>query len=78
MLSMSLSMPSRGAGVRHLPDEVTFEDATFWPLTTSAVMWSWSSGIRPGDALVILGGGLIGKPLYAGHADDRSAADYRC
>ncbi len=50
-----------GAGVRHLPDEVTFEDATFWPLTTSAVMWSWSSGIRPGDALVILGGGLIGN-----------------
>ena len=48
-------------GVRHLPDEMTFENATFWPLTTSAVMWSWSSGIRPGDTLVILGGGLIGN-----------------
>ena len=48
-------------GIRHLPDELTFEDATFWPLTTSAVMWSWASGIKPSDTLVILGGGLIGN-----------------
>ena len=50
-----------GASVRHLPDELTFEDATFLPLTTSTVMWSWASGINPGDTLVILGGGLIGN-----------------
>ena len=37
-----------GAGVRHLPDELTFEDATFWPLTTSATMWSWASGSQTG------------------------------
>ena len=61
MPSMSLSMPNRGGSVRHLPDELTFEDATFWPLTTSSVMWSWASGIKPGDTLVILGGGLIGN-----------------
>jgi len=50
-----------GASVRHMPDELTFEDATFWPLTTSAVMWTWASSIKPGDTLVILGQGLIGS-----------------
>ena len=50
-----------GVTIRHLPDELTFEDATFWPLTTSAVMWSWAAGIKPADTLVILGGGLIGN-----------------
>ena len=50
-----------GVSVRHLPDELTFEDATFWLLTTSAVMWSWASSIKPGDTLVILGSGLIGS-----------------
>jgi len=47
--------------IRHLPNELSFEDATFWPLTTSAVMWSWASSIEPGDTLVILGQGLIGS-----------------
>ena len=50
-----------GVSVRHMPDELSFEDATFWPLTTSAVMWSWASSIKPGDTLVILGQGLIGS-----------------
>lgn len=49
-----------GVTVRHLPDALSFENATFWPLTTSAVMWSWASTIQPGDTLVILGAGLIG------------------
>ena len=49
------------SSVRHMPDELSFEDATFWPLTTSAVMWSWASSIKPGDTLVIIGRGLIGS-----------------
>ena len=50
-----------GVTVRHMPDALSFEHATFWPLTTSAVMWSWASAIKPGDTLVILGAGLIGS-----------------
>ena len=47
--------------IRHMPDELSFENATFWPLATSAVMWSWASSIKSGDTLVILGQGLIGS-----------------
>ena len=44
-----------------LPDDVSEEAATFLPLVTSAVAWADSSGVRPGDTVVVLGQGLVGS-----------------
>ena len=44
-----------------LPEEISFEAGTFWPLCTSCVCWSWSAAIQPGDTVVILGQGLVGS-----------------
>lgn len=44
-----------------LPDHVSFEAATFLPLASSAVMWSWIPEIRSGETVVILGQGLVGN-----------------
>ena len=42
-------------------DDVTFEEATFLPLATSAVAWADSSGVKTGDTVVVLGQGLVGS-----------------
>ena len=42
-------------------DDVSFEEATFLPLATSAVAWSDSSGVQSGDTIAILGQGLVGS-----------------
>jgi len=47
--------------VIHLPDDVSMETATFWPLATSAVMWMWETGVRGADTMVIQGQGLVGS-----------------
>ena len=44
-----------------LADEISFEEGTFLPLSTSSVAWSDSSGIQKGDTVVILGQGLVGS-----------------
>lgn len=44
-----------------LSDDVSFEEGTFLPLATSAVAWADSSGVKPGDTVVILGQGLVGS-----------------
>ena len=44
-----------------LPDAVTSEAATFWPLTTSSVLWMRDTGAGPDDTMVILGQGLVGS-----------------
>ena len=44
-----------------LPDAVTSEAATFWPLTTSSVLWMRDTGTGPNDTMVILGQGLVGS-----------------
>ena len=44
-----------------LPDGVSTEAATFWPLTTSSVSWMRESGIASGQTMVILGQGLVGS-----------------
>ena len=51
-----------------LPDAVTSEAATFWPLTTSSVLWMRETGAGPNDTMVILGQGSGGELLYAGRA----------
>ena len=47
--------------VIHLPDNVSMEAATFWPLATSAVMWMWETGVRGEDTMVVQGQGLVGS-----------------
>lgn len=44
-----------------LPDSLTFEAATFLPLTTSSLMWMRTSPIEPGQTAVILGQGIVGS-----------------
>lgn len=44
-----------------LPEDLTYEAATFLPLTTSSVMWMRSSPIQPGQTAVILGQGIVGS-----------------
>lgn len=44
-----------------LPDAVSSEAATFWPLLTSSVLWMQETGVQAGDTLVIAGQGLVGS-----------------
>ena len=50
-----------GPTIVQLPDELDFEQATFWPLTTSAVLWLENDDIQPDDTVVIVGQGLVGS-----------------
>ena len=43
-----------------LPEELSYETATFLPLATSSVMWMRSSPIEPGQTVVVLGQGIVG------------------
>ena len=47
--------------VTPLPDDVTFEQATFIPLVTSSCAWADSAQIKEGDSVAILGQGLVGS-----------------
>ena len=44
-----------------LPDNVSFDQATFWPLTTSAIQWVGVDDIQPDHTVVIVGQGLVGS-----------------
>ena len=44
-----------------LPDAVTSEAATFWPLATSSVLWMRDTGVGSDDTMAILGQGLVGS-----------------
>lgn len=44
-----------------LPDSVSSEAATFWPLATSSVLWMQETGATADDTMVILGQGLVGS-----------------
>ena len=52
--------PTDGRIVRLL-DDVSFEEGTCLPLSTSAVAWADSSGVKPGETVVVLGQGLVGS-----------------
>lgn len=55
-----------------LPDEVTSESATFWPLATSSIMWMDAIEATANDTVAILGQGLVGSGcLQALKADVR-------
>ena len=47
--------------VVHLPDDVTMEAGTFWPLATSSVLWMWQTETKATDTMVIQGQGLVGS-----------------
>lgn len=48
------------AAVR-LPDGVSAEAGTFWPLGTSSVLWMWQTAAGDGDTMVVQGQGLVGS-----------------
>ncbi|NKB68836.1 MAG: zinc-binding dehydrogenase [Candidatus Latescibacteria bacterium] len=50
-----------GPSVVLLPDTLSMEAATFWPLSTSSVLWVDETGAGPGDTMAILGQGLVGS-----------------
>ena len=50
-----------GPEVVALPDNVSFDQATFWPLITSAVQWVGVDDIQPDHTVVIVGQGLVGS-----------------
>ena len=47
--------------VVHLPDSVSSEAATFWPLSTSSVLWMREIDASEEDTVAILGQGLVGS-----------------
>ena len=44
-----------------LPEALSPEAGTFWPLGTSSVLWMWETGAGPDDVMVIQGQGLVGS-----------------
>ena len=56
-----IASASDGPRIVRIPDALDFEQATFWPLTTSAVMWIENDDIQPDDTAVIVGQGLVGS-----------------
>ena len=50
-----------GPRIWPIPDDISFEEATFLPLSKSGVIWAQSPGIRPRHTVVIMGQGLVGN-----------------
>ncbi len=68
-----------------LPDDISFEEGTFLPLSISSVAWADSSGVQKGDTVVILGQGIVGSlmmQVLRGYGPDRiitvDAVSLRC
>ena len=56
-----------------LPDELSVEAATYWPLSRSSVMWVETADIGDGDTVVVLGHGLVGSGyMQVAKADTRA------
>jgi len=60
-VTVAVVAPRHRPSVVRLPDGVSTEAGTFWPLTTSSVLWMWQTEARPEDTMVILGQGLVGS-----------------
>ncbi len=73
------------AGIFVLPDDLSYEAATFLPLANGGVAWSRVTPIKARDTVVVLGQGLVGN-LYAQAVRERNpgqvividATDLRC
>ena len=55
-----------GPRVWPIPDDISFEEATFLPLAKSGVTWSRSPGIRADHTVVVMGQGLVGNLVLQG------------
>lgn len=53
--------PQPDPAVVVLPDDVSMAAGTFWPLTTSAVLWIRTSAPEEGETAVVQGQGLVGS-----------------
>ena len=47
--------------VTPMPDDVSFEQAVFHPLSIGAVLWTQIAGIQPEETVVVTGQGLVGN-----------------
>lgn len=68
-----------------IPDDVSAEAATFWPLATSAVRWMEATKVHKGQTMVVLGQGLVGsicmqvaKRAHGAHIIAVDALPLRC
>ncbi len=53
--------PQDQALIIPIPDDVSFDQAPFHPLTCGAVTWTGIEDIQPNDTVVIIGQGLVGS-----------------
>ena len=60
-VALEVVEPRNRPAVVRLPESVSFEAGTFWPLATSSVLWMWGIEARDGDTVVFLGQGLVGS-----------------
>ncbi len=60
-VAMEVIDPPHKPTVIHLPDAVSAEAATFWPLATSSLLWMQETAAGSDDTMVIQGQGLVGS-----------------
>ena len=60
-VAVDVNAPVPDPKVVHLPDGISDEAATFWPLATNSVLWVRETGAGEGETMVILGQGLVGS-----------------
>ena len=84
-VSVEVTNSKNVPSVVSLPDSISSEAGTFWPLGTSSVMWMWEVDPQPDDTLVILGQGQVGSGcMQAAKANSEArvivvdALDLRC
>ena len=84
-VAMEVGNPRHEPSVVCLPEGVSAEAGTFWPLCTSSVLWMWETEAGSRDAMVIQGQGLVGslcmqaaKALGVGRVIGIDALPLRC
>lgn len=77
--------PDAQSSVVALPDDVSWDQAPYYPLTAGSVTWVDVEQIGPSDTVVILGQGLVGSLMLqvmkangSGHVVVVDALDNRC
>ena len=60
-VAVEVVAPAHRPPVVSLPDAISTEAGTFWPLATSSVLWMWQTEAGRDDTVVILGQGLVGS-----------------
>ena len=60
-VAMEVGNPRHRPSVVRLPEAVSADAGTFWPLSTSSVLWMWQTAAGVDDTMVIQGQGLVGS-----------------